>query len=211
MRSQSAFASLCAILFGLVLCPGACPAAAGVVPGDPAPAFTLTDTEGRTHVLADYLKDGKIVVLEWFNPDCPFIQKHHLKHKTMDQTFAAVKDKGVVWLAINSGAEGKQGAGLERNRRAVKDFAMTIPVLLDPQGTVGRSYGAKTTPHMFIVTPAGVVAYAGGIDDDRSADALGKTNYAAQALGELLAGKAVSVVESQPYGCSVKYGEQPAQ
>ena len=113
-------------------CAGA--AVAGLAPGDPAAPFTLTDTAGVEHTLQTYLDDGKTVVLEWFNADCPFIRKHHLAHKTMNETFAAVKDKGVVWLAINSSAPGKQGHGLERNQAAVKEFGMIFPLLLDPSG-----------------------------------------------------------------------------
>ncbi|MBE0567567.1 MAG: redoxin domain-containing protein [Krumholzibacteria bacterium] len=180
---------------------------AGVVPGDKAPDFTLTDTAGQTHSLAALLADGKTVVLEWFNPDCPFIVKHHKTHKTMDQTLAAVKDQGVVWLAVNSGAEGKQGAGLERNRKAVEDFAMTFPVLLDADGEVGKAYGALTSPHMFVIAKDGTVAYAGAIDDNRSADTLGQTNYVAEALAAVLAGQPVATAESKPYGCSVKYAD----
>lgn len=183
------------------------PALAGVLPGDAAPDFTLTDTEGKAHKLSDYLADGKTVVLEWFNPDCPFIVKHHKKHKTMNESHAKVKDHGVVWLAINSGAEGKQGHGLERNRKAVKDFGIPFPVLLDPSGEVGRLYGAKTTPHMFIITPEGEVVYNGAIDDDRSADKLGKTNHVLAALHDLMQGDKVKVAETRPYGCSVKYGK----
>jgi len=182
-------------------------AVAGVVPGDEAPAFTLTDTAGKEHSLKAYLDEGNIVVLEWFNPDCPFIRKHHENNKTMDETFASLEGKGVVWLAINSGAEGKQGAGRERNAKAFKEFEMTFPVLLDADGAVGRLYGAKTTPHMFIVTADGVVAYNGAIDDDRSAGKLGETNHVAVALGQLLAGAKVETPETQPYGCSVKYGK----
>lgn len=180
---------------------------AGVVPGDKAPDFTLTDTAGQTHSLAALLADGKTVVLEWFNPDCPFIVKHHKTHKTMDQTLAAVKDQGVVWLAVNSGAEGKQGAGLERNRKAAQDFAMTFPVLLDPDGKVGKAYGAVTSPHMFVIAKDGTVAYAGAIDDNRSADTLGQTNHVAEALAAVLAGETVATAESKPYGCSVKYAD----
>lgn len=182
-------------------------ALAGALPGDAAPAFTLTDTEGGEHSLQSYLDEGKTVVLEWFNPDCPFIKKHHLSHKTMDESFAKVKDHGVVWLAINSGAEGKQGHGLERNRKAVAEYEISFPVLLDPTGDVGRAYGAKTTPHMFIVTPDGKVAYNGAIDDDRSAMKLGETNYVLTALHALMKGEAVEPAETQPYGCSVKYAK----
>ena len=125
----------------------------------------------------------------------------------MNESYAKVKDHDVVWLAINSSAEGKQGYGLERNQKAVKEYEMPFPVLMDESGEVGKAYGARTTPHMFIVTPDGKVAYAGAIDDDRSADKLGKTNYVAEALSELTGGKAVSVTESKAYGCSVKYAK----
>jgi len=182
-------------------------ALAGADVGSKAPDFTLKDTEGKEVVLQGFLDDGKIVVLEWFNPDCPFIKKHHANHKTMNETYAKFAEKDVVWLAINSGAAGKQGAGLERNQKAVKEYEMPFPVLMDESGEVGKAYGARTTPHMFIVTPDGKVAYAGAIDDDRSADKLGKTNYVAEALSELTGGKAVSVTESKAYGCSVKYAK----
>jgi peroxiredoxin len=123
----------------------------------------------------------------------------------MDETYQAVADQGVVWLAICSSTEGKQGAGLERNQRAVKEYAMSFPVLMDTSGEVGKAYGAKTTPHMFVITADGTVAYAGAIDDNRSADTLGETNHVAAALHDLLSGKPVAVAETAPYGCSVKY------
>jgi len=191
----------------LLLCALALPAVAGVVPGEKAPAFKLTDTAGQEHELAKYLADGKTVVLEWFNPDCPFIIKHHQNHKTMNESFAQVKDHDVVWLAINSNAPGKQGNGLERNQRAVKEYEIPFPVLIDESGEVGRAYGAKTTPHMFVITKDGVVVYNGAIDDDRSAGAPGKTNHVLQALHDLMQGNAVKTAETQPYGCSVKYGK----
>ena len=115
------------------------------------PNIVLRDQDGQSVAISDFR--GKVVVLEWFNPDCPFIKKHHLDHKTMDETFAAVADEKVVWLAINSGAPGQQGAGWERNQKAHKDFEMTFPVLMDESGEIGKAYGAKTTPHMFIVNP----------------------------------------------------------
>lgn len=186
----------------------AAPAAfAGVVPGDEAPGFTLKATDGTEYTLDTVLADNDFVVLEWFNPDCPFIKKHHANHKTMDETFAAVAEQKVAWLAINSGAPGKQGAGLERNVKAHEDYAMPFPLLLDESGDVGRAYGAKTTPHMFVIDAEGTVVYAGAIDDDRSAGAPGKTNYVATALEEALAGKPVTTAETKPYGCSVKYGK----
>jgi peroxiredoxin len=183
-------------------------AMAGLAPGDDAPDFTLTDTAGKEHNLQSYLDDKQIVVIEWFNPDCPFIKKHHLDHKTMDETFAAVsKEQPVVWLAINSNAKGKQGNGLERNKKAVEEYEMTFPVLLDESGEVGKAYGAKTTPHMFIVTPDGKVAYAGAIDSDKSADKLGETNYVLDFLNATAAGKELPTAETKPYGCSVKYAK----
>lgn len=185
----------------------AVPVLAGVGPGDTAPDFELTDTAGTAHSLAALLKEGRIVVLEWFNPDCPFIKKHHLAHRTMDATYAEFADKNVVWLGINSGAEGKQGAGLERNLKAVEEYAISFPILLDPDGAVGRAYGAKTTPHLFIVTPDGTVAYAGAIDDDNSPGKLGANNYVAAALKALTAGKKPEITETKAYGCSVKYGD----
>jgi peroxiredoxin len=174
--------------------------------GQQAPDFTLTDTDGRSHALHDDLEQGKTVVLEWFNPDCPFIKKHHLYNKTMNDLYAKVKDRGVVWLAINSGAPGKQGHGLERNRKAREEYAMPFPILLDENGAVGRMYGAKTTPHMFVIAADGILVYSGAIDDDRSPSQLGKTNYVVAALNQLLSGGKVGISETQPYGCSVKYG-----
>ncbi len=181
-------------------------ATAGLEPGDKAPGFMLTDTEGAEFSLQTYLDDGQTVVLEWFNPDCPFIKKHHLNHKTMNETFAAVKDEGVVWLAINSSAKGKEGHGLKRNQKAVKEYEIPFPVLIDEPGDVGRAYGAKTTPHMFIINPDGTVAYNGAIDNDRSAAKLGETNYVAAALMALREGKKIEMPETPAYGCSVKYG-----
>ena len=189
-----------------LLLSGAGLATAGVEPGQDAPPFTLEDTAGHEHDLAAYLAQGKIVVLEWFNPDCPFIVKHHKNHKTMNETFAQVKDQGVVWLAINSGAQGKQGHGLERNQKAVADYKIPFPVLLDPTGRVGQAYGAKTTPHMFVITPDGKVAYTGAIDDDRSAGSPGQTNHVLAALNDILQKRPVQVNSTRPYGCSVKYG-----
>ena len=189
----------------MLLCTLSIPALAGVLPGDTAPDFTLTDTDGKEHRLASFLDEGKTVVLEWFNPDCPFIVKHHKKNPTMNEAYAQVKDHGVVWLAINSNAKGKQGYGLERNRKAVQEYEIPFPVLMDPSGEVGLSYGAKTTPHMFIITPEGTVAYNGAIDDDPSVAKLGKTNHLLAALHDLFQGNDVKVAETRPYGCSVKY------
>jgi peroxiredoxin len=182
-------------------------AAIAVTPGTEAPDFTLLDTEGHKHTLSEYLADGKIVVLEWFNPDCPFIVKHHKHHRTMAETQERFAKHGVVWLAINSGAPGLQGHGLEHNQKARQEFKMTAPVLLDPTGRVGKLYGARTSPHMFVITTEGVVVYNGAIDDDRSAMQLGATNHVAEALQAVVAGQPVKTAETRPYGCSVKYAD----
>jgi len=174
-------------------------------PGQQAPDFTLTDTAGHAHTLSDYTKDGQIVVLEWFNPDCPFIKKHHATAKTMNALQQEYADRGVVWLAINSNAPGKQGSGLERNRKAHAEYEMTFPILLDESGEVGQAYGAKTTPHMFVIDEAGVVRYAGAIDSDSSWDKMGEVNYVEEALQAVLKGDEVETTTSKPYGCSVKY------
>jgi len=186
------------------------PAAATSTPaavGDKAPDFKLTDTDGVEHSLAKYLAEGQVVVLEWFNPDCPFIIKHHKTNRTMDETYATLKHKGVVWLAVNSGAAGKQGAGLERNKKAREEYRMTFPVLLDETGAVGRAYGAKTTPHMFIVGKDGKLAYSGAIDDNASPTEYGTRNYIISALRGVLDGRAVPEPVTKPYGCSVKYAD----
>lgn len=198
---------LSAFLITAALLACALPAAALTV-GEAAPDFTLTDLEGKTHQLADYLKAGKTVVLEWYNPGCPFIVKHHQTHKTMNETAAAVADKGVVWLAINSGAPGKQGHGLELNQKAAKDFALSFPLLLDESGAVGKAYGAKTTPHLYVISADGKLRYQGAIDDaPNPGGPVGETNYAAAALEAVLAGKPVATAETRPYGCSVKYAD----
>lgn len=186
----------------------AAPAAAATtpVPGDKAPDFTLTDTAGVAHSLSKYLADGKIVVLEWFNPDCPFIIKHHKLNKTMNETFAYMKHEGVVWLAVNSSAAGKQGAGLERNQAAHKEYEMSFPILMDEAGKVGRAYGAKTTPHMFIIAKDGKLFYSGAIDDDASPTQCGQRNYIISALRAALEGRPAPDPTTKPYGCSVKYG-----
>jgi len=174
-------------------------AAAGVSVGDMAPDFTLTDTTGREVSLSDY--SGKVVVLEWLNPDCPFVQRHY-KAGTMKKLASAYAGKGVVWLTINSThyMDEKANAGF------AKDQALDVPILVDADGKVGKIYGATTTPHMFVIDANGVVVYQGAIDDDpRGSKGEGATNYVAAALDETLAGKKVSTAETQPYGCSVKY------
>jgi peroxiredoxin len=172
-----------------------------------APDFTLKDTDGKSYTLSTYVKEGKTVVLEWFNPDCPFVKKHHQVNKSMKATYDAAAKKGVVWLAINSGAPGKQGAGLERNQKAREEYGIAYPVLLDENGNVGRAYGAKTTPQMFVIGKDMKLVYAGAIDSDASPAKLGETNYVTAALDAYAAGKEVASSRTKSYGCSVKYGE----
>lgn len=172
--------------------------------GEKAPSFTLTDVNGKTFTLADATKEGKIVVLQWFNPECPAVKMHHTKNPTFKNMVAEWEGKDVVMVAINSGAEGKQGADKDENIQAAKDFGMTYPVLMDTTGEVGKSYGAKVTPHMFVIDKNGVLAYAGAIDNAKRTE-VGDTNYVTMAVNELLAGQTVTTTETKAYGCGVKY------
>ena len=175
--------------------------------GQPAPAFTLTDTKGTTHSLADFA--GKTVVLEWFNHECPFVKKHY-GAGNMQRQQAAATGKGVVWLTINSSAAGKQGHVNAEQANAILGEWKASPTafLLDHDGTVGQAYGAKTTPHMYVIDGTGVLRYNGAIDSNPSADPAdipGATQYVEAALGDLAANRAVARGTTQPYGCSVKY------
>ncbi len=176
--------------------------------GAAAPDFTLKNLEGKEVKLSSF--KGKTVVLEWFNPECPYVKAAHTKGSLVD-TAKRAQAKGVVWLAINSGAAGKQGAGLETNKKGVATFKLEHPVLLDETGVVGKSYGATNTPNLFVIDGKGTLVYRGAIDN--SPDGEGKSpeggaliNYVDQALEDLSGGKAARVPETKPYGCSVKYG-----
>jgi hypothetical protein len=176
--------------------------------GKTAPDFTLTDINGQSHSLASF--KGKTVVLEWVNQECPFVVKHYEKSTNMQDTQKAAVADGVVWLQINSAAPGKQGDYDEAKAKAwqQKVGAQATAYFRDQDGKVGKLYDARTTPHLFIITPDGTLAYQGGIDSIRSAnpdDIAKATNYVTTALAELKAGKAVTHASTQPYGCSVKY------
>lgn len=180
---------------------------AGVKTGEAAPDFKLKDLEGKEHSLSDF--KGKYVVLEWMNHGCPFVKKHYESNnmQTLQKQFTG---KGVVWLAINSSAPGKQGNETPDacKEACEKHQVAATACLMDPEGTVGRTFGAKTTPHMFVINPEGNVIYQGAIDSIASADAgdIAKaTNYVKAALEEAMAGKPVTTAETKPYGCSVKY------
>lgn len=175
--------------------------------GEPAPAFTLTDSNGVTHSLADFA--GKTVVLEWTNHECPFVVKHY-GAKNMQAQQRSATEAGAIWLTLNSSAPGKQGNvdAAKANALRAEHAAAATAYLFDTSGDTGRAYGAKTTPHMYVIDPQGVLRYAGAIDSIPSAnqaDIPKAEQYVNVALAELAAGKAVSTPLTQPYGCSVKY------
>jgi peroxiredoxin len=167
--------------------------------GRPAPAFTLKDESGKEHSLARY--KGKVVVLEWTNPACPFVKRHYTA-KTMEKTRAGFDAQKVVWLAVDSTASNTP----EKSAAWKKAEGFGYPVLQDAEGTVGRAYGAKTTPHMYVIDGEGVVRYAGAIDDDpRGNKKEGVTNHVQGAVDALLSGRPVPASTTEPYGCTVKY------
>lgn len=175
--------------------------------GEAAPDFTATDSNGKTHHLADY--KGKYVVLEWHNQGCPYTRKHY-ESGNMQHLQKGWTEKGVVWFTVISSAPGTQGyvTGPQENEYLKKMNAVPTAVLLDPDGNLGHMYAAKTTPHMYIINPAGVLIYNGAIDDHPTpdqADIASSRNYVSTALQEALAGKPVSDAATRPYGCSVKY------
>jgi peroxiredoxin len=176
--------------------------------GQPAPDFTLTDIEGNTHSLSEY--KGKVVVLEWVNPECPFVQKHYNKTGNIPGLQKTYTGEGVVWLAINSAAPGKQGDFDPAQVKAWMQQVSAAPTdyFRDQTGTVGHLYDAKTTPHIFIINRDGTLVYAGGIDSIASADPADiarATNYVNAAMADLKAGRPVAKGNTKPYGCSVKY------
>ncbi len=183
------------------------PAVAEPMVGKAAPNFRANDVNGRVISLSDFR--GKTVVLEWNNPECPFVKKHY-ESGNMQKTQAAAKKDGVVWLSINSSAAGKQGNmdGAKARSVIAAQKAQPTAYLLDPNGVVGNGYGAKTTPRLYIINPAGALVYKGGIDDKPTKDKediAGARNHVLAALSELKAGTSVSVPTSRPYGCNVKY------
>ena len=175
--------------------------------GDPAPDFTGTDSNGQTHKLSDYR--GKFVVLEWTNNGCPYTQKHY-NSGNMQSLQKAWTGKGVVWFTVISSAPGEQGymTAADENAYIGKVHADPTAAILDPTGTIGREYSARTTPHMFVIDPSGKLIYAGAIDDHPTPDPediKASKNYVSEALTEAMAGKPVATSSTRPYGCSVKY------
>jgi peroxiredoxin len=168
--------------------------------GQPAPQFTLQNQDGANVPLSSF--NGKIVVLEWTNPQCPFVQAHYQKH-TMTNLAAKYQSQGVTWLAINS----SHGVTNADDKTWATQQNIPYPVLNDSSGAVGKSFGATNTPDMFVIGKDGNLLYKGAIDNDPDGSAPNKINYVDQALSETLAGKPVSVPQTKPYGCSVKYAE----
>ena len=176
--------------------------------GAAAPPFTLPDSNGKTVSLADF--KGKTVVLEWTNHECPYVRKHYGGNnmQALQKKWTA---QGIIWLTLISSHPGAQGFvhGLEANKLTEERGAAPTAVLLDPNGGVGRSYGAQVTPHMYVITGDGTLVYMGGIDDKpttRLEDLKTANNFVDAALNELVAGKTVSIKTSRAYGCTIKYG-----
>ena len=175
--------------------------------GSAAPDISVTDSKGKTQTLSQY--KGKYVVLEWFNPECPFVKKHY-GSGNMQKLQQEYTSKGVVWLTIDSSAPGLEGnlTPEQANAKSTEWKTKQTALLLDPDGKAGQAYGAKNTPHMFIVNPEGKIVYEGAIDSKASpnaADIPNSTNYVKAALDESLAGKPITTQSTRPYGCSVKY------
>jgi peroxiredoxin len=180
---------------------------ANAVPGKPAPPFEVKDARGHVQKLSDY--QGKWLVLEWFNKDCPYVRKHY-GSGNMQGLQQRYVTQGVAWLSVISSAPGKQGyvEPAEALNTVKTTQSAASQVLLDPSGTMGKAYGAKTTPHMFIIDPTGTVVYAGGIDDNDSANPAvipTSKNYVSAALDAALAGQKVVTASARPYGCHVQY------
>lgn len=197
--------SLRVALIALIFFAGSASAAVRI--GAPAPDFTGVDTQGKTHRLADYR--GKTVVLEWTNHDCPYVRKHYGAGNMQDQQREAAA-QGVIWLSVISSAPGQQGhvSPAEADELTRSRKAAPHAVLLDPKGQIGRAYGAKTTPHLYLINEAGQLVYMGGIDSITTAnpaDIPQATQYVRVALRERAAGQPISAPVTRPYGCSVKY------
>lgn len=204
---QRAILRALALLFAVVMATAAAHGAGPAI-GQPAPAFTGTDADGKTVSLADFR--GRIVVLEWTNHECPFVRRHYDSGHMQALQREATSD-GIVWLSIVSSAPGEQGyiTGLEAHTLTTERTAAPTAVILDPSGDIGRAYQAKTTPHMFVIDPAGILVYMGAIDDEPrniAANPDKAHNYVQEAIAAVKAGQPVATASTQSYGCSVKYG-----
>jgi peroxiredoxin len=170
--------------------------------GEAAPNFSLPDVDGTIHSLEQH--NGKVVVLEWFNPGCPFVKAAY--DKDVVQELSALHASDTVWLRINSGSAGKQGAGADENRRAARKWDIEGPVLLDASGAVGKAYGAKTTPQIVVIDTEGMVRFNGALDNAPLGASQGEYKpYAGTAIASVLSGSEIEVTKPKPWGCSVKY------
>ena len=204
------FSFVALIIIALITLGATAPVAAKALTGTPAPEFALTDTQGQSHSLSDF--KGSYVILEWTNHLCPFVEKHY-NSGNMQAIQKDCTDKGMVWLTIISSAPGKQGY-LTADKANALDEAQGLNAtakLIDSEGVAGRLYGAKVTPHMFVINPDGVLIYQGAIDSISSADMADiekADNYVLAALKEDMAGMQLSKADSKPYGCSIKYAKR---
>ena len=201
LLKRSTAAVIATAVLGLAATQFGATASSSLTIGAPAPQFTLQDPDGKPVSLSDYA--GKTVVLEWTNPQCPFVQRHY-KAKTMTTLAEQYKDKGVVWLAINSTHDQTASA----DKAWMAENGLPYPVLNDAAGKVGRAYDAKTTPEMYVITKGGALAYAGGIDNDPQGEkGSAATNYVKQALDAVLADQPVPTPKTKSYGCAVHYAQ----
>lgn len=179
--------------------------------GQPAPDFELTGLDGAKAKLSDH--QGKMVVLEWFNADCPYVKNAHTigSLKGLAKRLKATYGDELVWLAVNSNAEGKQGHGDEANRAGKEKYGIDYPILYDLDGKVGKAYGATNTPHMYVIDKTGKLVYAGALDNSGSGDPEDAEpeliNYVEKALEDVKAGRPVNEAETKAWGCSVKYAK----
>lgn len=204
MIKRALFAATTVAVGGALIAAGNAEPQAAV--GKAAPDFTLTDYQGNEHTLSSYTDKGHIVVLEWYNPDCPFVKKHYREDtQTMNKLISAWEGKPVTWLRVNSGHAEHDTADRERNLESFEDFKITGPTLVDATGKVGKMYGAKRTPEMYVIDTNGTLVYHGAIDNDRGARDAGDVNYVEKAVTEVITGQPVSTPTTNAYGCSIKY------
>jgi len=174
--------------------------------GEKVPDFSLKGIDGKTYKLSELTGAGKVVVIEWFNPLCPAVHKYRKGNSFMNDTAAGLDAKKAVWLCINSGSPGKEGAGLEASKQGAKDMKITVPILLDEDGKVGRAYGSTCTPTMYVIDSKMKLQYRGAPDESSALDKTPKgTNYVAAAVEAVLKGKKPAVAETKAFGCSIKY------
>ncbi len=183
-------------------------ATAAIPTGSTVSDMVVTDSNGKTHNLSDF--KGKNIVLEWTNDGCPYVKKHYATQNMQNLQKSSTADGDTVWLSVISSAPGKQGykTGEEANAQVEEYDAAPTATILDPEGAMGKTFSAKTTPHMYIINADQTLVYQGAIDDNRSANHAtveGAKNYVAAALAEVKAGETVTVSDTAPYGCSVKY------